>query len=709
MSFISAAAKGLSKVGGKVAKFGKSAITKLKKVKWSKFFRRGIDVTSDDTKDVENLGQASDNVELPKRVSEAEANNQVEKLLEEYDIDKDKVEENIKNKDNTVQEIIEETDTKFKDKKSDLDNKLERNEITPTDYQWEMQMTSTNGIMHMLTMMSEREEDFKDEIETFNADVVSKSFADIKTQQKEDRGILGKIYDLGKVQLLGLKQSTGSILDKINIVDVIKGKVDTVLKALELIDPMQWIVLGVFVIGTLISKFSQEIKDFVLNTINGVKNVAGNVGTSVGSWFSNSGDLFAQLWNGKYKEVSELIKGTDKDNNSVYVEVDYRKYKNGGVRVTNVAKLDKKEYDELSKDGKHIIIGDDYDKSLLVTTPEDKLDISTGNHDLRKLPEELNDTKAKKKAGRGYESQQEKRERERREAQQNAEENGDGLNDQLTPPNPGGTYKGGAKITNSATGLTGNIAYRDNNPGNLILTNKPMHGEVWPAPPLRERGSNAQIKNGFRTFKTQQDGFEAIFDNLENSRYYFKAKNNTIEGIINRWCPGSPEYISFVEKSTGINRRTPIDINNRKAMIAIATAIYKKEDIQGWKVLKPKIVSDAYDSYMSRVHGIAMTDENLNKPETLYATNTSVATQGGDILNSFNRASEANSKSFVDNFKKSSQSFNDNDLAINDNINQLQNTLRTAVTPNVNNTNITVTPPESIDMDAPGVPDYLSS
>jgi len=177
----------------------------------------------------------------------------------------------------------------------------------------------------------------------------------------------------------------------------------------------------------------------------------------------------------------------------------------------------------------------------------------------------------------------------------------------LSPSNPGGVYpveRASSKVMNPATGKSGNVAYRNNNPGNIIWTgnNNLYPGEI-PVSNAKDRGTNSQITKGFKTFETQQAGFEGIFYNLDQGSHYFKAGNNTIEGIIGTWCPNDPNYINNVSNAMGISKRTPLSIDDRDSMINIAKAIYKQEDSLGFNVLDLRVVEQAYDSYMGKYHG----------------------------------------------------------------------------------------------------------
>jgi len=87
--------------------------------------------------------------------------------------------------------------------------------------------------------------------------------------------------------------------------------------------------------------------------------------------------------------------------------------------------------------------------------------------------------------------------------------------------------------------------YKNNNPGNIRLTNIKWKGEV--------DGTD----KSFKTFKSMPYGYRALFALL---REYISKGYNTIEKIISRYAPGNENnteaYINTVVKKTGIDRNT---------------------------------------------------------------------------------------------------------------------------------------------------------
>jgi hypothetical protein len=114
---------------------------------------------------------------------------------------------------------------------------------------------------------------------------------------------------------------------------------------------------------------------------------------------------------------------------------------------------------------------------------------------------------------------------------------------------------------------------RNNNPGNLIHSAggkllPPYTGEVRPPKDSR-----------FRTFSSMPYGYRAMFVLLKT---YNNRGVDTIEKIINTWAPpvenATSSYIANVEKQTGINRYTKLNINDQSSYKKIVAAISKVEN-----------------------------------------------------------------------------------------------------------------------------------
>jgi len=114
---------------------------------------------------------------------------------------------------------------------------------------------------------------------------------------------------------------------------------------------------------------------------------------------------------------------------------------------------------------------------------------------------------------------------------------------------------------------------RNNNPGNLVHSANgkllpPYTGEVRPIKDSR-----------FRTFSSMPYGYRAMFVLLKT---YNNRGVDTIEKIINTWAPpvenATSSYIANVEKQTGINRYSKLNINDQSSYKKIVAAISKVEN-----------------------------------------------------------------------------------------------------------------------------------
>jgi hypothetical protein len=108
---------------------------------------------------------------------------------------------------------------------------------------------------------------------------------------------------------------------------------------------------------------------------------------------------------------------------------------------------------------------------------------------------------------------------------------------------------------------------RNNNPGNIRLTNIPWEGKV---------GNDGE----FEIFDTQENGGRALMRNLR-TRVETLGDNATMTNVITAWAPpnenDTPAYIEFVRQQTGIGPDQVLDWNNRAQMSSIARAIAIKE------------------------------------------------------------------------------------------------------------------------------------
>ncbi|MEI6864339.1 MAG: hypothetical protein WCK46_03205, partial [Candidatus Adlerbacteria bacterium] len=138
-------------------------------------------------------------------------------------------------------------------------------------------------------------------------------------------------------------------------------------------------------------------------------------------------------------------------------------------------------------------------------------------------------------------------------------------------------------ITNSDGTQTtmdgGSIAWRNNNPGNMIsgITGYPSIG------------SNA----GFAVFPDYQTGFDAMVANLQTRQY----QATTVAGALQLWAPGGgvgndpgginnpAAYAAFVQRETGISANTPMSSLDRAQLVQVGNAIQKMEGYNPGKVI----------------------------------------------------------------------------------------------------------------------------
>ncbi len=129
---------------------------------------------------------------------------------------------------------------------------------------------------------------------------------------------------------------------------------------------------------------------------------------------------------------------------------------------------------------------------------------------------------------------------------------------------------------------------RNNNPGNIRLSNTVWLGEIRP-------GKDKQ----FCHFRSMAYGYRALLKLLRNySRLY---GCDTIRSIITRWAPPNENhteaYITYVSREMGniYDEMYIVDIDNKEVMCKLAAAISFMEngipanmvDIEtGWKLLK---------------------------------------------------------------------------------------------------------------------------
>lgn len=105
---------------------------------------------------------------------------------------------------------------------------------------------------------------------------------------------------------------------------------------------------------------------------------------------------------------------------------------------------------------------------------------------------------------------------------------------------------------------------RNNNPGNIIMTDIAWEGKI----------PNAQNTDGmYEQFTSYPYGVRALIKNLQS--YIHTHGLTTIRGIISRWAPDASlsNYISFVSDRTGIDPDMPYPHDNIDKFYDLIAAI----------------------------------------------------------------------------------------------------------------------------------------
>ncbi len=110
---------------------------------------------------------------------------------------------------------------------------------------------------------------------------------------------------------------------------------------------------------------------------------------------------------------------------------------------------------------------------------------------------------------------------------------------------------------------------RNNNPGNIRISNERFQGEVIPS---RDRA--------FKQFQSMEYGYRAIFKLLLT--YYNKHGIRTIRGWIGRWAPPhenhTENYIRYVAETAGMDADATIDISDKELFCRIVSGISRMEN-----------------------------------------------------------------------------------------------------------------------------------
>ncbi len=111
---------------------------------------------------------------------------------------------------------------------------------------------------------------------------------------------------------------------------------------------------------------------------------------------------------------------------------------------------------------------------------------------------------------------------------------------------------------------------RNNNPGNVMKTDRPWQGEVLGNDPR------------YASFETPEAGIRAMVKTL--TTYGEKYGLNTVQGIVARWAPATENdtgsYIRTVAAQLGVKPDQPLDLKNRATMSGLVQAIIKHENGQ---------------------------------------------------------------------------------------------------------------------------------
>lgn len=111
---------------------------------------------------------------------------------------------------------------------------------------------------------------------------------------------------------------------------------------------------------------------------------------------------------------------------------------------------------------------------------------------------------------------------------------------------------------------------RNNNPGNIRITNINWQGEV------------VGDDQAFETFSTPQHGVRAMMKCLQT--YERKYGPQTIETLIDRWAPpvenDTGAYVSHVARYCGVSKDAIFSTRNKAEMIQLCKAITLHENGQ---------------------------------------------------------------------------------------------------------------------------------
>ena len=111
---------------------------------------------------------------------------------------------------------------------------------------------------------------------------------------------------------------------------------------------------------------------------------------------------------------------------------------------------------------------------------------------------------------------------------------------------------------------------RNNNPGNLVLTNIAWLGKI---------SGKSNTDGKFEQFQTMEHGIRAMFKDLVND---INKGKNTVRKLINEYAPPSEnntaQYIKDVSQSIGVKPDDKITSINQAFLLKLGKAIIRKEN-----------------------------------------------------------------------------------------------------------------------------------
>ena len=121
-------------------------------------------------------------------------------------------------------------------------------------------------------------------------------------------------------------------------------------------------------------------------------------------------------------------------------------------------------------------------------------------------------------------------------------------------------FGGGAIVYSKTRGL------RNNNPGNIVISNSDWQGKVSP-----------NTDGHFEQFASPQYGIRALAHIIKT--YQNSHGLNTVNGIIRRWSATDQDsYVANVANALGVSPNAQIDVNNPQTLAVIVDRIIHQEN-----------------------------------------------------------------------------------------------------------------------------------